>query len=879
MRFALRMAFRELRSSVRRLSLFFVAVGIGVAAIVVLRSAADSLQSALTNESRFLLAADVTVSTGEGFDEETEAILDDVASGHSLTGVARSTQIATLARSADDPLRGAMVELKGVDGAFPLYGEMEVAGARFGPELLAGRGALVRPEVRVRLGLEIGDPILLGGEPFEVRGDLLKEPGAGIDFFRRGPRVLVGLSDLLETGLLDVPERARWEVLLSVDSEEAVGGLSAGLHAALEDHPVRVRTFRQTGDRIARRIRRGEDYLSLAGFVILLLGGIGVFSVARAFTRQSLPSAAIERCLGVPSRTILLIALLQMAVLAGLASAFGIAVGAVALQLFIPEVEVGGLQIAARLTPAAAMQGAFTGGLVSLLSAVFPLLPLRRVRPLGLLRSGDMLDERGSPGARRLEGAVAAGAVLLFFGLAGWQSGSLRITLAVTGGFVLVAVTLWILGGLILRALAPLAAAGAFAVRHAVRTVLRGARQVRVVLVALGVGVFLVLATVGIERNVQREFSFQESSNDPDLFFLDIQADQVDGVRANAAARGVPDIALIPVLQARIQGIFGRDVHLEDREAVRRAGGLSREYTVSARDSLEDNEIVTEGEFWGDRPAEGVEVSIENWVQEDRGVQLGDTMRFEILGEMLDARVTSIRDVEWRNARNGGFTFLFHPDNVQDFPMSYAGFVRGPDDVVERARFQGAVVGEFPNVSVVDLRDVLDTMQQVADSVALAIRIVGLIALVGGLLILIGTVAVHIGARRRETAVLRVFGAGPQPGGRDHPPGTRRHRRGRRGRCCRGRFRDGVFRGAADHAAPLRSGPVAPAARDRPPGPRRGRGRQPRRGGHPPQETPRRPHGLIRETAYRRARRSAGTARSADLQVGTASQAGGVAYR
>ena len=234
MRFALRMAFRELRSSARRLALFFVAVGIGVAAIVVLRSAADSLQSALTNESRFLLAADVTVSTGEGFAEETEVIFDDVASGHPLTGVARSTQIATLARSADDPMRGAMVELKGVDGAFPLYGEMEVAGERFGPEMLAGRGALVRPEVRVRLGLEIGDTIVLGGEPFEVRGDLLKEPGAGIDFFRRGPRVLVALSDLLETGLLDVPERARWEVLFSVGSEEAASGLSAGLRAALE---------------------------------------------------------------------------------------------------------------------------------------------------------------------------------------------------------------------------------------------------------------------------------------------------------------------------------------------------------------------------------------------------------------------------------------------------------------------------------------------------------------------------------------------------------------------------------------------------------------------------------------------------------------------
>jgi len=141
MRFAVRMAFRELRSSVRRLALFFVAVGIGVAAIVVLRSAADSLQAALTSESRFLMAADVTVSTGEGFTDETEASFDDVASGHPLTGVSRSAQIATLARSADDPLRGAMVELKGVDGAFPLYGDLEVAGAPFGPELLGGRGA------------------------------------------------------------------------------------------------------------------------------------------------------------------------------------------------------------------------------------------------------------------------------------------------------------------------------------------------------------------------------------------------------------------------------------------------------------------------------------------------------------------------------------------------------------------------------------------------------------------------------------------------------------------------------------------------------------------------------------------------------------------
>ena len=760
MRFALRMAGRELRSSARRLSLFFLAVGIGVAAIVVLRSAADSLRAALVSQSRFLLAADVVASTSEGFDAGTEALLDEAASRHPLTAVARSAQIATLARSAADPLRAAMVELKGVDAAFPLYGEMEVAGAAYGPDLLAGRGALVRPEVRARLGLEIGDAVLLGGESFEVRGDLLQEPGAGLDFFRRGPRALVALSDLRSTGLLDAPSRGRREILFAAAEEAAVGGLATDLRTALDDLPVRVRTFRQTGERLARRIRRAEDYLSLAGFVILVLGGVGVFSAARAFTRQSLPSAAILRCLGVPSRAILAIALLQVTALAALASAFGIAAGGAALSLFIPSVQIGGIEVAARLTRMAALHGLFTGGVVSLLSAAFPLLPLGRVRPLGLLRSGEMLEEGGPRRVRRAEWAVAALAVAALLGLAGWQSGSLPITLAVTGGFLGVAVLLWVVGGLLLRALKPLAASRSFPVRHAVRTVLRGAGQVRVVLVALGVGVFLVLATVGIERNLRREFAFQEDRNAPDLFFLDIQADQVETVRANAVAGGTSDMRLIPVLQARIHAIFGTAVRLEDREAVRAAGGLSREYTVSARSYLEDNEELVAGEFWGERPAEGIEVSAEIELMRDHGVAVGDTIRFQILGETLDARVTSLRDVEWRNARNGGFTFLFHPDNLAEFPMTYAGFVRGPDGVVERARYQGAVVGALPNVTVVDLRDVLDTMRQVTDSVGLAVRIVGLIALTGGLLILIGMVGVHIGARRRETAVLRVFGAG-----------------------------------------------------------------------------------------------------------------------
>ncbi len=757
MRFALRMAGRELRSSIRRLLPFFLAVGLGVAAIVVLRSAADSLKAALVGESRSLLAGDVRVSASEGFSENDLFILREKLGEHPVTGVARAAQVATLARSASDDGLGMMVELKGVDEGFPLHGVMEVEGAAYGPDLLEGRGALVRPEVLVRLGMGVGDRIVLGDQSFLVRGVLLREAGAGVDFFRRGPRVLVSHRDLMGSGLLDTPARGDHEMLFSLASEAAAMDFAWDLRGAFEDTGIRVRTLRETGDRLSRRIRRGEDYLSLAGFVILVLGAVGVFSVIRTFTVQNLRSAAIQRCLGVGAGTIFLTALLQVIALAGLASAFGIGLGAAALSL-VPQVEMAGVQVAARLTPVAALQGALIGGAVSLLAAIVPLLPLRRVRPLGLLRSGDLLAD-GSSRERRVELAAGAAVLLAFLVLAGLQSGSLPIALAVSFGFLGVAVSLWLLASVLIRALHPLAASRSFAVRHALRTVRRGANQVRIILVALGVGVFLVAAVTGIESNLRREFSFQEDSLAPDLFFLDIQGDQVDAVRENARAGGRPDIRLIPVLQGRIHAVFGRDLRLEDREAVRSRGSLGREYTISARTTLDDNETLVDGAFWGDRPAEGIEVSAEIQMQREYGMQVGDVVRFRILGETLDARITSIRDVEWRNARNGGFTFLLHPDNVRDFPMTWAGFVRGPDGVAERARFQAAVIGAFPNVTVVDLRDVLNTMQQVADAVALAIRIVGLIAVIGGVLILVGSVAVHMGARRRETAVLRVLGA------------------------------------------------------------------------------------------------------------------------
>jgi putative ABC transport system permease protein len=208
-----------------------------------------------------------------------------------------------------------------------------------------------------------------------------------------------------------------------------------------------------------------------------------------------------------------------------------------------------------------------------------------------------------------------------------------------------------------------------------------------------------------------------------------------------------------------VVGVEGREVNLENYEDVRGRGSLGREYTITYRAQLEPNEKVVAGEIWEPTPSEVPEVSIEQFINEQFKINLGDTVRFDVLGRVIAAKVTSVRLVEWSDGRAGGFMFVFRPGVLEQAPHSFVGFLRGPEDPLARARLQSALVTAAPNVSAIDGREIIAAIKSVVDNVTLAVTVVGTLVLLSGLLILIGAVAMTKFRRVYEAAIFKTLGA------------------------------------------------------------------------------------------------------------------------
>jgi putative ABC transport system permease protein len=764
--FVLKMALRDLRASTARLLFFFLSIALGVGSMIALRSVIESVRGALLKESKAITAADLLVWSERPESDNARYIVDEKLNKHGALETTRSVESTAMARPEDGSLPATtMIELRAVESAFPFYGRMELSeGVPYSHDLLKGRGALVRPEVLTRLGVSVGDRMRIGEASFEIRGVLTREAGRSLSMFTLGPRVFIDYADLESTGLLEYASRVRRQILVRIE-EEKLQALVWDLEGALANEFVRVRSYKQAGDQLARRLNRGESYLSLAGFAILILGGVGVWSVVRVFVAQRLKSIAILKCVGATTRQVLAIYVLQVLALsvAGCALGLGLARLVVAfiplgLGLDLKDVEYG-------LTLPAVLQGVGIGLLVSVLFSLVPLLHVRVVRPLWLLRPESLstgprrktLRERLA-GIDRAQAVWGALLVLALVGVASWQAESFQIGLYVSGAFVLVSLTLHLAAGALIRATAPLSRSSWFPLRHAVLNVSRPGNQTRVILLAVGVGFCFVLTIRGVQRNLLEEIAVELREDAPDLFFLDVQPDQKD-VLAERALRSAATVKLVPVLRGRVVRVEGERLRLESYKEVREKDWLGREYTLTYRNHLEDNERVLSGAFWDEGHSSEPEVSIENSLSEDFGMGIGDVVTFDIMGRRIAAKVTSIRDVEWADARNGGFMFVFRPGGLEGVPATYAGFVKGPREPMERARFQGALVQDFHNVSIVDLRDILDDLARVVDRVSLAISVVGTVALLAGGLILLGSVAMTKYQRSYETAILRTLGA------------------------------------------------------------------------------------------------------------------------
>ncbi len=828
MGFAVRMAWREMRGAWRHFFYFFSCIAMGVGAVVAIGLFASNVERAVTREARGLLGGDVEVRVSHALSEVGQTVLQSVSSrGVVLSHASELVAMAATVRPQPSGLVTQIVELKAIDINYPLYGSVKVDPSRavtdlvappaslcraipesHGPENLplasalspVGRGsgegetcygAVVQESLLIRMGLSIGDRIKLGQAQFVIAGVLKTEPDRMANMFSLGPRVMISRAGLEAAELVKLGSRVRHRYLLKLPASVPVQPLLYELRGRLAGESARVSSYRDAQPQLKQFLDQLARYLGLVGLTALFVGGIGVAMTVQAFLKGKLQGIAILKTLGAESRTIAATYLLQAIVLAAIGSLAGVALG-IGLQTVLPRALAGMLETdlldqvefsstlsTASLPPI--LKGIGLGLLTTLLFTLWPILEVRKIRPVMVMRRAFLASEANpaklSEGRRiglaahwpRLDLPKLLTAAVIVAGLAGlamWQAGSWKIGLLFLAG-LLAGVSGLLLGATgLIRLLKLLPVPRIVSLRHAVGNLSRPGSQVAGIVTAIGIGV-MVIATVSlIERSLVQQIGEKRPADAPTFFFIDIQPDQAQGfARLIHSRTGEPAPQLTPLVRSRLHSVNGQRVKTEEdgekeretKDEQRRSWYFTREYVLTFLETLPKDNVVTRGAWWTRGQAFPAPlVSVEEEAAKHLGLDIGSTVTFEIQGATITAQVSSIRKVEWGNFSTN-FYMVLSPGALEGAPFTYVATVRVPPQ--DEVSLQQAVVAAFPNVTAINIGEVLDSFARILDRLSLAIRAVALFCVGAASLVMVTALAATRYRRLYEAVVLKALGA------------------------------------------------------------------------------------------------------------------------
>jgi putative ABC transport system permease protein len=764
-RFVLRLALREGRASRRRLASLALAVAVGVAALVAINSFTVNLLAEVRQQARSLLGADLGLSSGSVYSGAADRLVADLreAAGGDRAALARVTSLAAMAYLPAGT-GSRLVQLSAVEPGYPFFGRIETDPAGVWARLRETGGAIVDPSLLVSLGAAVGDTIHIGEARFTIVATILHMPGDVAVRAALGPRVFVPADRLAATGLLVTGSRARHETFLRLPEGVDARKLADRFRAPLAAERVTIRTVSEDQRRLGETLGRLGRYLGLVALMALLLGGLGVASGVHVFVKRKRETAAVLRCLGATSRQVLAVFVLQV-VAAGLLGGMCGAILGVAVQGLLSRVLGGFLPVTVpwSLSPSAAATGVGFGVFVATAFASIPLLRMRRVAPLQLLRPG----AAESSAARRDPAVIVAGA-LIAVGialLAMLEARSIRTGLGFAGGIATALFVLWLAALGLARGVRRFPPRGLpYLWRQGLANLHRPGNQTVTVVVALGFGSFLLATLILVQHNLLRDLRTGRTAGRPNLVFFDVQSDQRETLTALLKAHHAPVGEAVPVVPMRIASVKGQPVAdtlrtAAQKDEARERWAFRREYRSSYRSVIAPSERVVEGRFWSASEAHGdpVPVSLERGVARELGVRVGDAIDWDVQGVTVRSRVASLREVEWARFEPNFFA-VFAPGSLDDAPQTFVTLTR-LDDLQGRARLQRAVVEALPNVSTLDIAEVQQTIEGILDQVAAAIRFMAVFSLGAGAVVLVGAVSASRRERVREGVLLRTLGA------------------------------------------------------------------------------------------------------------------------
>ena len=756
----LSLAWRESRSTRRKLLLYMSSISLGVAALVAIDSFAGNITRSVREQSRALIGGDIVFSVRNGWTPASDSVLAEFAArGATIT---KQTSFASMAYA---PRTNAtrLAQVRAVGEAWPLYGTVTTRPAGQWARLHQGRNVLLDPALMIGLDARVGDTISLGYETFEVAGALEQVPGDPGIAGAMAPRLFMSEQHMAGTRLLITGSRGEYDAYARLPSGNP-DALVKSLDARLDSAQLRARTINQQEENITEGIRELSNFLGLVGIIALLLGGVGVASGVNAWVMRKIDTVAILRCLGATTRQVMTIYLTQAMAMGFLGAAIGATLG-VAIQFLLPGVlnDMLPVDVSVRLEPRAIAMGMALGLWIALAFALRPLIALRRVSPLQALRR----TEESSPLRRWWRDPprlfVNALVALSVVGLAATRAEDVQEVFAfssgIAGSILVLAASAALLSFVARRSLRK---GWPYVVRQGVANLYRPGNQTRSVVLSLGFGAFLVTTLYLVQSNLLASFRQAEFSARGNLVFFDIQDDQVSGIDSVVAAQHREYVARVPIITMRLASINGRTVAELMADSTKRESpwALRREYRSTFRSELTETEKVLAGTWYRDKPtAPGglPQVSLEREVAEAMGVRLGDTLTWNVQGLDVPTVVTSTREVNWQRFELNFFA-VFEPAALEKAPKTWAALVNAPGDSAVAA-LQRDIVRRYPNVASLDLSLVRRTVAQISARATTAIRFLAIFSLAMAVPVLFSAVSATRRDRVREGVLLKTLGA------------------------------------------------------------------------------------------------------------------------
>ncbi len=739
-----RLAMRMLRRNwaAGELRVLLVGLLIAVASVTTVGFFADRVQGALDRQANELLGGDLVLVA----DQPVPPAFEASARGAGLT-LARTRTFPSMV-SAEGGVN--LAEIKAVSEGFPLRGKLRVADAIGAPEReVAGAPkpgtTWIALALAARLALKVGDTLQVGRAKLVVAEIITREPDSVLDYFGIAPRVLMNEADLAATGLIQLGSRVTHRLLVS--GEEA-----AVQRFRTESQPLLKRGQRLEGVRDARSevrtaLDRAQRFLGLASLLSVVLASVAVALAARRFSQRQVDAAAMMRCLGASQQSIFALHAWQFIVLGMVACVAGSLVGYGAQAIlarwltafFTVELPLPG--------PLPALRGAVIGFVLLLGFTLPPLLRLRQVSTLRVLRRDMAAAEPVSTAAFVLGMAALASLIV-------WQAGDLKMGAIAVGGFAAALAVAAVAGYALIRIVSRLRGVASGPWRYGLANLRRRTWASLVQIMALGLGLMAMLMLTLVRTDLIAKWQQSLPADMPNRFAINIQDDQLAEVKSHFGAIGLTTPDLYPMIRGRLTKINDKAVApaaYEDQRARRLA---EREFNLSWSERVRPDNVVVAGKFWEPGVADG-QYSVEEGIAKALGIVVGDTITFEVGGTPFPAKVTSLRKVDWDSFKPNFFV-ISTPAVLKDYPASWITSFRlpsGREDVVAN------LVRKFPNVSVIDLSAIIAQFQRITDQVSRAVEFVFLFAIAAGLVVLFAAISSTQDERVFEGAILRTLGA------------------------------------------------------------------------------------------------------------------------